>query len=199
MLEARKITFGYDRKGEPLYEGFSLAVDSSECVVLHASSGAGKTTLCSLLAGYLKPWSGEILIDGKSLPKWGVCPVQMIGQHPERMLDPLMTIERSLKEAGPFSQELLDTFGVRSEWLLRYPSELSGGEMQRVCIVRALSVKPRYLICDEISTMLDAVTQAQIWSALKDYAACENVGMIAVTHSSALRERIATRVVTVGR
>ena len=199
MLEARNITFGYDRKEQPLYESFSLAVEPHECVALHAPSGAGKTTLCSLLAGYLKPWFGEILIDGKPLPKRGVCPVQMIGQHPERMLDPLMTIERSLKEAAPLSEELLATFGVRKEWLLRYPSELSGGEMQRVCIVRALSVKPHYLICDEISTMLDAVTQAQIWSALKEYAAKEQVGMIAVTHSSALCERIATRVVTVGK
>ena len=75
----------------------------------------------------------------------------------------------------------------------RYPHELSGGELQRFCIARALATRPRYLICDEVSTMLDAVTQAHIWHVLLDYAARENAGMLLVSHTPALTARIATR------
>ena len=90
-------------------------------------------------------------------------------------------------------QQLLDDLGIRDEWLQRYPHELSGGELQRFCIARALATRPRYLICDEVSTMLDAVTQAHIWHVLLDYAAHENAGMLLVSHTPALTARIATR------
>ena len=90
-------------------------------------------------------------------------------------------------------QQLLDDLGIRDEWLQRYPHELSGGELQRFCIARALATRPRYLICDEVSTMLDAVTQAHIWHVLLDYVARENAGMLLVSHTPALTARIATR------
>lgn len=88
-------------------------------------------------------------------------------------------------------QELLDNLGIRDEWMLRYPHELSGGELQRFCIARALATHPRYLICDEVSTMLDAVTQAHIWRVLLDYAEREGAGMLLVSHTPALTERVA--------
>ena len=194
MLEARNIVFSYDRE-QVILNDVSISIAPGEIVALHAPSGVGKTTLCYILAGLLHAQSGTLTIDGKPLAKRGVCPVQIIAQHPERMLDPLVTIEKSLREVADVPVWLMEAFGVKQEWLTRYPSELSGGEMQRICIVRALSVNPRYLICDEISTMLDAVTQVQIWDALKVYAANNGVGMLIVTHSAALRERLATRVV----
>ena len=73
--------------------------------------------------------------------------------------------------------------------------ELSGGEMQRFCIARALGAHPSYLIADEVSTMLDAVTQAQIWRALVAEAEARAMGLIFVSHSPALAFRLATRVV----
>ena len=75
---------------------------------------------------------------------------------------------------------------------------LSGGELQRFCIVRALAASPRYLIADEISTMLDALTQAQIWRALLAEVETRGLGLVLTTHSAALAARIATRVVGVG-
>ena len=86
-LEAREITYGY-LPDKPILEHFSLTVDDRERVAVAAPSGAGKTTLCRLLAGYEQPWTGEILLDGKPLPRKGYCPVQMIWQHPEKGVNP---------------------------------------------------------------------------------------------------------------
>ncbi|WP_124060339.1 ABC transporter ATP-binding protein [Gordonibacter sp. Marseille-P4307] len=194
-LEAENVTFGYQGGGTVLYRGFSLSVEPSERVALAASSGFGKTTLCRLLAGFETPLSGSITVDGAPLPKRGVCPVQLIGQHPEHALDPRMRMEQSLREAGDVAPDVLDALGIKGEWLRRFPHELSGGELQRFCIARAVAVGPRYLIADEISTMLDAVTQAQIWRFLLEFVCREGVGMVLVSHSSDLTARLATRVV----
>ena len=86
----------------------------------------------------------------------------MIWQHPEQTLDPLLRIQDSLEESGLIDQVLLEKLGIKQQWLSRYPRELSGGELQRCCIARALRVHPKFLIADEISTMLDAITQVQI-------------------------------------
>lgn len=194
MLELKNISFGYE-KGASLYEGLDLAVAPGERVALCAPSGFGKTTLCRIMAGYLSPWSGEVFVDGAPLPKRGVCPVQLILQHPETAVDPRRRMASTLREAGAIDHDLLEAFGIREEWLSRYPHELSGGELQRFCIVRALMANPRYLIADEISTMLDALTQAQIWQALVREADLRGMGIVFVSHSPVLTERLATRVV----
>lgn len=212
MLEARNISFGYPGAAKPLYENFSLAVDPGERVAFSAPSGFGKTTLCRVLAGYERPWEGEVLVDGSPLPKRGACPVQMILQHPETAVDPRMRMAATLEEArgafegltaavrsgaepSPEALRLMEGLGIKRQWLTRFPHELSGGELQRFCVARALAANPRYLIADEISTMLDAVTQAQIWGFLLEELDQRDMGLVFVSHSAALTERIATRVV----
>ena len=195
MLEARGISFGYPGAKKLLYEGFDLSVGAEERVALSAPSGFGKTTLCRILAGYERPRAGEVLVDGAPLPKRGACPVQLILQHPEAAVDPRMRMERTLAEAGEVPEQLLDDLGIRRAWLRRFPHELSGGELQRFCIARALAANPRYLVADEMSTMLDAVTQAQIWRFLVAETERRGIGLVFVSHSPALTERIATRVV----
>lgn len=198
MLEARGITYAHPGAREPLYRDFDLAVGLGERVALSAPSGFGKTTLCRLLAGYERPQSGKILVDGVPLPRRGTCPVQLILQHPEAAVDPRMRMERTLAEAGEVPQGLLDDLGIQEKWLTRFPHELSGGELQRFCIARALMANPRYLVADEISTMLDAVTQAQIWRFLVTETKKRDVGLVFVSHSPALAERIATRTIDLG-
>ena len=198
MLEARGITYAHPGAREPLYRDFDLAVGPGERVALSAPSGFGKTTLCRLLAGYERPQAGEILVDGAPLPKRGTCPVQLILQHPEAAVDPRMRMERTLAEAGEVPQGLLDDLGIQERWLTRFPHELSGGELQRFCIARALMANPRYLVADEISTMLNAVTQAQIWRFLVTETKKRDVGLVFVSHSPALAERIATRTIDLG-
>ena len=195
MLEARGITYAYPGGARPLYQGFDLAVAPDERVALCAPSGFGKTTLCRLLAGYERSQAGEILVDDAPLPRRGACPVQMIWQHPAAAVDPRMRMGATLAEAGEGPLRLLDDLGIQKRWLSRYPHELSGGELQRFCIARALAANPRYLVADEVSTMLDAVTQAQIWRFLVDETARRGIGVVFVSHSPALTERVATRAV----
>ena len=213
-LEAKGIRFSYGK--QPVLDGFDLVVKPGERVALRAPSGTGKTTLCRILSGYLRPTAGAVLVDGAPLPRRGASPVQLIAQHPERMMDPAITIRRCLAEAttepedaralasweksgsvegGSAVPQLLESLGIQRAWLERFPSELSGGELQRCCIARALIARPRYLICDEISTMLDAATQACLWRFLIDYARANAIGMVVVTHSDALLDHIATRIV----
>ena len=194
MLEANNISFGYP--GKPaIYQGVSLGIEPGERVALTAPSGFGKTTLCQILAGYLKPTAGQVLVDGNPLPKRGVRPVQMIWQHPEKVLDPRMRMRDSLLEAGTPDPQVIEGLGIKDVWMNRYPHELSGGEMQRFCIARALTANPRYLIADEISTMLDALTQAQLWHFLLEESQRRNLGMVIVTHSPSLLDHIATRTI----
>ncbi len=211
MFEARDIAFSYGDR--TLYEGFNFSVSPGERVALSAPSGFGKTTLCKILSGYVGPKAGEVLVDGAPLPRHGACPVQMIWQHPETAVDPRMRMRKVLAEtagsclkamgSSDFMPQddsqrelmrLIDAFGIRREWLDRFPHELSGGELQRFCIVRALALHPRYLIADEMSTMLDALTQARIWAALLQELERSGAGLVFVSHSPALTARIATRV-----
>ncbi|MFQ9178677.1 MAG: ABC transporter ATP-binding protein [Eggerthella lenta] len=193
MLEARGITYAYPGARTPLYRDFDLAVGPDERVALSAPSGFGKTTLCRMLAGYDRPQKGEILVDGAPLPKRGTCPVQLILQHPETAVDPRMRMSQTLAEAGEVPQRLLTTCIQNGG--CAFPARLSGGELQRFCIARALAANPRYLVADEVSTMLDAVTQAQIWRFLVEETQARGIGLVFVSHSHALTERIATRVV----
>lgn len=193
VLEARDVSFAYG-KAEPVLAGVSLRVECGERVALSAPSGTGKTTLARLLAGYLVPDEGAVLLDGAPLAERGVCPVQMIWQHPEAAVDPRMRLGRTLAEAGPIDPALVEGLGIREAWMRRYPHELSGGELQRFCIARALAADPAFLVADEMSTMLDALTQAQIWRFLLAEVDRRGIGLVFVSHSPALTERIATRV-----
>lgn len=193
-LTVEDVTFSY-KESTPVLERVSFSVTSQQRLALRAPSGFGKSTLCRLIAGFLKPTSGRILLDGAPVSESGACPIQMIWQHPEQALDPRLKMIDSLEEAGSLDRSLLDGLGIRDEWLVRYPHELSGGELQRCCIARTLRVHPRFLIADEISTMLDAITQVQIWEFLLSYCECHEVGLIMVSHSDALMRRIATRTI----
>ena len=91
---------------------------------------------------------------------------------------------------------MLASFGIERDWLSRYPRELSGGELQRFCVARALMSGAPFLICDEISTMLDVITQAQIWNKILEEEKARNLGIIAITHNPALARRICDRIIT---
>ena len=102
-------------------------------------------------------------------------------------------LRQVLEESGQLREDMLDAFGIERAWLDRFPRELSGGELQRFCVARALMSGADFLICDEISTMLDVITQAQIWEVVLAEAARRDMGLIAVTHNRHLADRICTR------
>ena len=193
ILEARDISFSYERKGAELFSNIKFKVENNERVWVPGPSGYGKTTLCKILAGYLEPCKGQILLDGKPLPKKGYCPVQMIWQHPERTVNPRLKMEKILSDGGQVENRIIEGLGIEEDWLNRYPQELSGGELQRFCIARALGKETRFLIADEISTMLDLITQSQIWNFLLDEVKRREIGLIVVSHSEALLKQVAER------
>lgn len=193
-LEARALSFRYDNGNRQILNNLSMTLTSTDRLGLIAPSGFGKTTFCKILAGYEKPDSGEVLLDGKPLSDWkGYCPVQMIWQHPELSINPRWKMGEVLKEGDQVEQRIMDGLGIEPDWLNRYPSELSGGELQRFCIARALGQRTRFLLADEISTMLDLITQSQLWNFLLEEVKNREIGLLAVSHSDSLLERICTK------
>ena len=196
ILEARNISFRYGEKSREILKDFSLKAESTERVGLVAPSGFGKTTLCKILSGYEKPDSGQVLLDGKPLDFYGsYCPIQLIWQHPEQAINPRLRMRSVLEEGDNVSPDLIKRLGIEADWMNRFPAELSGGEMQRFCIARALGQRTQFLLADEISTMLDLITQSQIWHFLMDETEKRKIGMIVVSHSQELLEKVCTRIV----
>lgn len=196
QLRAENISFRYNNKSPWILKNVDLTIKTGERVALTGPSGYGKSTLSKILAGYLEPTEGQVLLDGKPLPTRGYSPVQLIYQHPEQAVNPRWKMERTLKECWEPDEQLLRAMGIESEWLKRWSSELSGGELQRFCIARVLDPQTRFLVCDEITTMLDVITQAQIWELLLERASERDLGMAVVTHNMALAEKVCSRIVS---
>ena len=172
ILEAHNLTFYYrNRKKNPIIDSLELTISPGERVGLKGPSGRGKTTLCRLLAGYERPKQGQVLLDGKPVSEYrGACPVQMVWQHPETVVDPLLKLKETMAEAGDIEERLMEKLHIEKEWLDRYPTELSGGELQRFCLARALRPETEILLCAEITAMLALGTQAQLWDFLLEEA-----------------------------
>ena len=196
LLEAKNISYRYSPKDSWVLRDVSFRVETGERVALVGPSGCGKSTLAKILSGYLSPSDGEVLLDGKPLPSSGFCPVQMIYQHPELSVNPRHKMKQILSECWTPDEALLRAMGIEEEWLSRWPGELSGGELQRFCIARVLGPKTRFLLCDEISTMLDVITQAQIWDVVLNVAKKNHLGLIVVTHNHALAQRVCERTIS---
>ena len=195
QLKAEHIYFRYTEKSPWILKDISIEVKEGERVGIVAPSGFGKSTLAKILSGYEKPTSGQVLLDGRPLPTTGFCPVQMIYQHPELAVNPRWKMEKTLNECWHPDQQFLTRMGIEKDWLKRWPAELSGGELQRFCIARILSPETKFLLCDEITTMLDVITQSQIWKLLLEISEQRNLGMMVVTHNMALAKRVCTKII----
>ena len=196
ILEARNISFRYGKDTRQILNDFSLSVENHERVGIIAPSGFGKTTFCKILAGYETPDAGEILLDGKPLSSYkGYCPVQMIWQHPEQVVNPRLHMRAVLEEGDQVEERIVRELGIEEDWMNRFPAELSGGELQRFCIARALGKGTKFLLADEITTMLDLITQSQLWSFLIREVQEREIGLLAVSHSMPLLKSVCTRLV----
>lgn len=193
MLEGLDLRFRHGRAGPPVLDGVRIAVRPGEVVGLSGPSGSGKTTLGRILGGHLRPQSGSVRVDGAPLPATGFRPVQLLAQTPLLAMNPRWRIGRILAEAWQPDAADREAFGVRADWLDRTPNELSGGQLQRVSILRSLAPETRYLVADEITGALDAIGQVEIWTALLDRAAARSIGILAISHDAALLGRIANR------
>jgi len=193
MLQAEEVCYRYELN-TLLLEGVDCTIQSGEIVGLPGPSGCGKSTLARLLAGYAIPRSGRISCDDRPLPAIGFCPVQMIFQHPELAVNPRWKIGTILAEGNSNCSRLLNQFGIHQNMLERYPHELSGGELQRITLIRAMTPATRYLIADEMTASLDPATQALIWQTVLDWARREQVGILAISHDASLLSCICDRI-----
>ncbi|MBR3118946.1 ABC transporter ATP-binding protein [Oceanobacillus profundus] len=198
QLDAKDVGFRYGN-GEWLFRGVNFTINPGEIVGIVGPSGQGKTTFARILAGFENPIEGTVTLGGLPVKKKGYQPIQLVFQHPEKAINPRWKMQKSLREGWEPDRALLEAFGIEQEWLTRWPNELSGGELQRFCVVRALGPETRFLIADEMTTMLDAITQAQIWHAVLEIAKKREMGVIVISHEAKLIERLCSRVVTLNK
>ena len=192
----------------------SFDIRRGECVALVGESGSGKTTLSRAIVGLHTAWSGEIYLGGDRLAARARDrtdaqrrKAQYVFQSPYNSLNPRRTIADIIKAplehflglrgsaATQRAQDTLERVALTSTALWRYPDELSGGERQRVAIARALAAEPEILVCDEVTSALDASVQAAIVQLLEDLRTQEGLAILFVTHNIALVRTVAHRVV----
>lgn len=187
MLEARKLSASYSKN--ILFSGVSLKILPGQAYCISGPSGCGKTTLGRILAGLQAPAAGQVWLDGTAF-KHGTSPVQYLYQSPLTAMNPRWRIKDVVSEPGPIDAAMAEEVGFDPDWETRFPHELSGGQLQRVSLLRALGAKPRFLIADEITSELDPVAQAQIWYLLKSLMQKYNLGVVAISHNEELLARL---------
>lgn len=217
MLKAENISKSFiDRssgKSFRLLQDVSLEIAPGEAVALMGGSGSGKSTLARLLLRLLPCDTGKIYFRGTDISKLAGKElagfrrsVQFISQRPESFLDPRKTLSYSLREALevfslPYAEEqaleMLDLVKLNAKLLERYPHQVSGGEIQRICLVRALLLEPELLILDEPTSMLDISVQAQIMHLLKDIRTQKQIAYLFISHDRLISEWLCDRVVRI--
>jgi peptide/nickel transport system ATP-binding protein len=185
--------------GKQLWDDVSFTLSPGERLGISAPSGFGKTTLGRVIAQWQTPTSGQVLIDGVPPAETGYCPIQLVPQHPELSFNPYRTTGDSLHDAWRPDTQWLERMVVNPNWLKRRPDELSGGELARIALLRALDPRTRYLITDEVTAQLDAHIQAQVWKVLLDETKRRPLGLIIFSHNKTLLERVCSRIWIPGR
>lgn len=208
-LSAAGLRVGYD--GRVVLDDVSFAVEPGETVGLCGPSGVGKSTLARALAGLLRPDAGTVSCDGSPVvTRRGRMSgaVAMLFQSPRRSCSPRMRLADLIAEPVQLRgiptadqpalvAEFACEVGLADDLLVRLPAEVSDGQLQRAALARALASEPRYLICDEATAMLDALTTASIVGVLKKRAEA-GLGVLAISHDRELLDAWADRVVMLG-
>ncbi|GGF68399.1 nickel import ATP-binding protein NikE [Azorhizobium oxalatiphilum] len=220
LLSARNVSRAYGRmsmlgrtRAHRVLDGASLDIATGETVALLGRSGCGKSTLARLLVGLDQPDTGEVLYEGRPLAhlsktQWMELrrTVQMVFQDSVGAVDPRGTIGSviaeplrnlcglSVSEIRPRVAELLSAVGLGPDVAHRHPHQMSGGQLQRVCIARALAPQPRLIILDEAVSNLDLHLQIQMLELFADLRRARGVSYLFVTHDLRLVERFCSRV-----
>ena len=195
MLEAVEVSKKYwDRSSGRQYDvlqSCSLQIAAGEAVGMMGPSGCGKSTLARVLLRLLPTDSGRIIFqtqDVTQLSQKQLKPfrqqVQFISQRPESFFDPLQIFD--LPDSSEIIEAALATVKLSPALLDRYPHQVSGGEVQRLSIARALLLKPKLLILDEPTSMLDISVQAQILQLLKNIRRQEQMAFLFISHDKAV-------------
>ena len=210
IISFKNFSFQYRAQKKPTLHDINLDIYPGERVLIAGPSGSGKSTLARILLRLLPCDCGKIYFQGRDITQATAKDlsifrrnVQFISQRPESFLDPRQTLGSSLREAFtvfnlPYDEEkikeMLDLVKLNAELLQRYPHQVSGGEIQRICLVRALLLEPKLLIFDEPTSMLDISVQAQILHLLRDIRREKQLAYLFITHDKQLAEWLCDRV-----
>ncbi len=213
ILDVRNVTAAYGNAIKVL-KNVSVTVPRGRTVAVVGESGSGKSTLARAITGLLPPVEGEIIFDGKPLPRAlknrgpdVLRRIQMIYQMPDTALNPRQTVYevigrplelyRGLTGAKKEARvvELLKLIEMDEGYIDRLPGELSGGQKQRICIARALAAEPELIICDEVTSALDQIVQEGILKLLLKLQKETNVSYLFITHDIATVRAIADEIV----
>lgn len=192
----------FGREHQTVLDGVSLSIEKGESLALVGESGSGKSTLGRVLSGLLKPQQGSVSIDG--IPLYGRHSKQeadllrhrisIVFQDYTSSVNPRFRVRDILWESlrtvdGMTKQKaqkeilrLLQQVGLDERYINRYPHELSGGQLQRVCIARAVAIQPQFIVLDEAISSLDASTQTQVMDLLIELQRTHQFSYLFITH-----------------
>ncbi|WP_304544241.1 ATP-binding cassette domain-containing protein [Sulfurimonas microaerophilic] len=171
ILEIQNLEFGYSRDNI-LFSDLNLSLKKGEFKSITGASGAGKSTVFELILGNLKPLKGSVKTSR----------ISQVFQDPYSSFHPSYTIINQIKDVAPLDelQGYLDILQLESELLEQLPHKLSGGQLQRASILRAMLMKPDLLLLDEPTSALDNVIQLDVMQMLIKHL--DKMGMLLITH-----------------
>lgn len=215
LLEVKNLSkiFKVNNEEFKAVDNINFALNKGECLGILGESGCGKTTLARIIVGVEKASSGYIYLNGKLIgdistkTKEKKKEIQMIFQNPISSFNPKMSIEDYLfeplrnfkkmnrKEALLIIKKYLADVGLEEDFLKKYPHELSGGQLQRIAIARAIIAEPKLIVCDEATSALDASIQKQILDLLEKLQKELGLSYIFIGHDLATVQKISQRII----
>ena len=209
IIENISKSFTVDKNKElKALKNINIRLKKGECIGIVGESGCGKSTLARIIIGIEKKTSGKIIFDDKEID--GISKtkdIQMIFQSPLSSFNPRMKIidymweplrnyfKLSKKESIPLIIKSLVDVGLDETALEKYPHEFSGGQLQRITIARAIIIKPKLIVCDEITSALDVSVQKQILELLKKLQKDLGLSYLFIGHDLAVVQDISQKIV----
>lgn len=209
IIENISKTFKVDKNKElQALKNINIRLKKGECIGIVGESGCGKSTLARIIVGIERKTSGKIIFDNKEID--GISKtkdIQMIFQNPLSSFNPRMKIidymweplrnyfNLSKKDSIPLIKKSLIDVGLDENTLEKYPHEFSGGQLQRITIARAIIIKPKLIVCDEITSALDVSVQKQILELLKKLQEDLGLSYLFIGHDLAVVQDVSQKIV----
>ena len=209
IIENISKTFKVDKNKElKALKNVNIQLKKGECIGIVGESGCGKSTLARIIVGIEKKTSGKIIFDNKEIEGISkIKDIQMIFQNPLSSFNPRMKIvdymweplrnyfKLSKKDSIPLIKKSLIDVGLDENALEKYPHEFSGGQLQRITIARAVIIKPKLIVCDEITSALDVSVQKQILELLKKLQKDLGLSYLFIGHDLAVVQDVSQKIV----
>ena len=211
IIENISKTFKVDKNKElKALKNVNIQLKKGECIGIVGESGCGKSTLARIIVGIERKTSGKIIFNNKEID--GISKtkdIQMIFQNPLSSFNPRMKIvdymweplrnyfNLSKKDSIPLIKKSLMDVGLDENALEKYPHEFSGGQLQRITIARAIIIKPKLIVCDEITSALDVSVQKQILELLKKLQKDLDLSYLFIGHDLAVVQDISQKIVVI--